>query len=93
MGAILDLPSLEWFGEYDLRVTVHIIDSSRPQNLATLFGASENDDRIILWDDGGAEKLEEERKALEALTVSLFCLAGFHRYPRNVCEPTCGFTA
>lgn len=72
MGAILDLPSPEWFGDYDPRVTVHIIDSSRPQNLATVFGAGENGDRIIIWDDGGAEKLEEERKAWEAIMVSLF---------------------
>ena len=73
MGAILDLPSSEWFGDYDPQVTVHIIDSSRPQNLATLFGAGENGDRIIIWDDGGAEKLEEERKAWEAIMVSLSC--------------------
>jgi len=73
MGAILDLPSPEWFGDYDPQVIVHIIDSSRPQNLATLFGAGENGDRIIIWDDGGAEKLEEERKAWEAIMVSLFC--------------------
>jgi cell division control protein 45 len=72
MGAILDLPSPDWFGDYDSQVTVHIIDSSRPQNLATLFGAGENGDRIIIWDDGGAEKLEEERKAWEAIMVSLF---------------------
>ena len=73
MGAILDLPSSEWFGDYDPQVTVHIIDSSRPQNLATLFGAGENGDRIIIWDDGGAEKLEEEKKAWEAIMVSLSC--------------------
>ncbi|KAF5391946.1 hypothetical protein D9757_001797 [Collybiopsis confluens] len=42
MGAILDLPSEEWFGEFRQEV-------------------------IIVWDDGGAEKLEEERKAWEAL--------------------------
>lgn len=70
MGAILDLPSAEWFGEYDIQVAVHIIDSSRPQNLSTLFGGGENGDRIIIWDDGGAEDLDEERKAWEAITVS-----------------------
>lgn len=76
MGAILDLPSSEWFGDYDPQVIVHIIDSSRPQNLATLFGTGPNGDRIIIWDDGGAEKLEEERKAWEAIMVSL-SLFGF----------------
>jgi cell division control protein 45 len=72
MGAILDLPAIDWFGEYDLQVTIHIIDSSRPQNLDTLFGTGENGDRVIIWDDGGAEKLEEERRAWEAIMVSLF---------------------
>ena len=77
MGAILDLPSPEWFGDYDPQVTVHIIDSSRPQNLATLFGAGENGDRIIIWDDGGAEKLEQEKTAFEEIMVGglhfVFC--------------------
>jgi cell division control protein 45 len=75
MGAILDLPSPEWFGEYSLQVAVHIIDSARPQNLSTLFGGGENGDRIIIWDDGGAENMEQEREAWEALMVWLvfFC--------------------
>ncbi|KAK7449691.1 DNA replication initiation factor cdc45 [Stygiomarasmius scandens] len=67
MGGILDLSSPEWFGDFDLRVTVHVIDSSRPQNLTILFGAGGNGERIVVWDDGGAAKLEEERKAWEAL--------------------------
>ena len=87
MGAILDLPSSEWFGDYDPQVSVHIIDSSRPQNLATLFGAGENGDRIIIWDDGGAEKLEEERKAWEAIMVSLF--ACFSLVPTCEVSPEC----
>jgi len=93
MGAILDLPSSEWFGDYDPQVSVHIIDSSRPQNLATLFGAGENGDRIIIWDDGGAEKLEEERKAWEAIMVSLFACFDIMSFPRNVCQPTYEFAA
>lgn len=70
MGAILDLPSPDWFGDFDPKVTVHIIDSSRPQNLSSLFGGGENGDRIVVWDDGGAERMEAERKAWEVLTVS-----------------------
>lgn len=70
MGAILDLPSPDWFGDFDPKVTVHIIDSSRPQNLSSLFGGGENGDRIVVWDDGGAEHMEAERKAWEVLTVS-----------------------
>lgn len=68
MGAITDLPSVEWFGEFGLGLTVHVIDSSRPQNLASMFAAGENAERIIIWDDGEADRLEEERKAWEALT-------------------------
>ncbi|KAL4253840.1 CDC45 family protein [Abortiporus biennis] len=68
MGAILDLPSPEWFGDFDTQLTVHVIDSSRPQNLSSLFGGGENGERIVIWDDGGAENMEEERKAWEVLT-------------------------
>jgi cell division control protein 45 len=69
MGGILDLPSSEWFGDFRLEISVHIIDSARPQNLSSLFGGGENGERIVVWDDGGAEKLSEERKAWEALMV------------------------
>ncbi|TFK55169.1 CDC45-like protein [Heliocybe sulcata] len=67
MGAILDLPSPAWFGEFSTKLTVHVIDSSRPQNLSSLFMGGENGDKIIIWDDGETEKLEDERKAWEAL--------------------------
>jgi cell division control protein 45 len=72
MGAILDLPSSEWFGDFNTKMSVHVIDSSRPQNLSSLFGARESSERIIIWDDGEAENLEEEKKAWEALAVSYF---------------------
>jgi cell division control protein 45 len=75
MGAILDLPSTEWFGDFSTKVTIHVIDSSRPQNLSTLFAAGENGERIIVWDDGDAENLDNERKAWEALTVSPILLS------------------
>ncbi|EGN96057.1 hypothetical protein SERLA73DRAFT_112122 [Serpula lacrymans var. lacrymans S7.3] len=67
MGAILDLPSVEWFGEFSTKLSVHVVDSTRPQNLSSLFGGGENGDRIIVWDDGRAENMQEERKAWEAL--------------------------
>ncbi|KAL6305383.1 CDC45 family [Sparassis latifolia] len=67
MGAILDLPSDMWFGEFNKQVSVHVIDSFRPQNLSSIFGGGENGERIVVWDDGGAENLQEERKAWEAL--------------------------
>ncbi|KAF7353604.1 Cell division control protein 45 [Mycena venus] len=68
MGGILDLPSEEWFGGFSTQMSVHVIDSARPQNLSSLFGGGEAGDRIVVWDDGSADKLDEERKAWEALT-------------------------
>ena len=76
MGGILDLPSSEWFGDFSLKTSIHVIDSSRPQNLSSLFTAGESGERIVVWDDGGAENLDEERKAWEAITVRVlipFC--------------------
>lgn len=69
MGAILDLPSSIWFGDFSAKLTVHVIDSTRPQNLGSLFGAGDAADRIMIWDDGEAENMTEERKAWEALEV------------------------
>ena len=77
MGAILDLPSPEWFGDFPTSLTVHVIDSSRPQNLSSVFGGGENGDRIVIWDDGGVEHLQEERKAWEVLAVSIGVLPYF----------------
>lgn len=71
MGAILDLSSENWFGEFSMKLTVHIIDSNRPQNLANMFSGGENGERFIVWDDGEAENMGEERKAWEALTVNM----------------------
>ncbi|KAF9453265.1 cell division control protein 45 [Macrolepiota fuliginosa MF-IS2] len=67
VGGYLDLPSPNWFGEFRTSVTIHVIDSIRPRNLSSLFGTGENGDRIIVWDDGEADKLMEEKKAWEAL--------------------------
>ena len=69
MGAILDLPSPEWFGEFEQDLRVHVIDSSRPQNLSSLFGEGDTGERVVIWDDGGAEHMQEEKKAWEVLTV------------------------
>lgn len=67
MGGVMDLPSSDWFGDFDPHVTVHIIDSARPLSLPSLFGAGENGNRFIVWDDGGAEKLEDVKRSWEAL--------------------------
>lgn len=69
MGSVLDLSSPEWFGEFNLKLNIHVIDSSRPQNLGSLFGASESAQRIIFWDDGSAEDLVEQRKSYEIMQV------------------------
>lgn len=71
MGAILDLPSPAWFGEFGPHLTVHVIDSTRPQNLASLFGGGDIGDRIVLWDDGEVDAMDAQRKAWEALEVRL----------------------
>ncbi|KZT42017.1 cell division control protein 45 [Sistotremastrum suecicum HHB10207 ss-3] len=69
MGSILDLPSNDWFGCFEENLTLHVIDSNRPQNLSSLFGSEdpEVDKRILIWDDGDAEKLTEEKKAWESI--------------------------
>ncbi|KAJ2931441.1 hypothetical protein H1R20_g5670, partial [Candolleomyces eurysporus] len=67
MGNFIDLPTPAWFGEFDLGVSIHVIDSSRPRSMANMFYPGENGERVILWDDGDAEKLTELRKAWETL--------------------------
>jgi cell division control protein 45 len=72
VGGYVDLPSPLWFGEFRVSVTIHVIDSIRPRNLSSLFGIGENGDRIIVWDDGEADNLLEERRSWEALEVCRF---------------------
>ncbi|TFK42714.1 cell division control protein 45 [Crucibulum laeve] len=67
MGGFHDLSSPEWFGEFSPQLKVHVIDSMRPYNLANLFKGGETGERILVWDDGEAEKLNEERKAWETI--------------------------
>ena len=74
MGNFIDLPTPAWFGEFDLGVSIHVIDSSRPRSMANLFYPGENGERVVLWDDGDAEKLTDLRKAWETLEVCL-CFA------------------
>jgi cell division control protein 45 len=69
IGAFLDLPSDEWFGTFPEHLKIHVIDSQRPLNLSSLFGGGPAE-RIIVWDDGGIEKLQQEREAWFALEVS-----------------------
>lgn len=69
MGSYYDLPSEELFGEFDLKVTIHVIDSARPQSLANLFTGGENGERIVTWDDGQPHKLKEEKASWEIVQV------------------------
>ncbi len=40
--------------------------------MSSLFGQGEGGERVVVWDDGGADHLEEEREAWYTLNVS-FC--------------------
>ncbi|KIO29676.1 hypothetical protein M407DRAFT_21261 [Tulasnella calospora MUT 4182] len=72
IGALLDIGGDEWFEEFPSRVTIHIIDSSRPVDLHNLFGGagateeSTAGPRVVVWDDGHADKLTKERLAFDA---------------------------
>lgn len=74
MGGVQDLPSSVWFADFSEKLTVHVIDSSRPQNLDSLYMTGGIADRIVLWDDGEADNMEEEKKAWEALQVSVLAI-------------------
>jgi cell division control protein 45 len=69
IGGLLELSSDDWFGNFNEKLTVHVIDSLRPLNLESLFAGGERGERIVVWDDGGVEKLQEEMKSWEALIV------------------------
>ena len=68
MGSILDLPSVDWFGDFDNKPTIHVIDSLRPQNLSSLFDVGD-EARVVVWDDGGADSLSAVGEAYTQLLV------------------------
>lgn len=65
-GAHLDLPGDQWFGLFPDSLHIHVIDSSRPHNLSSLYGAG-SAERIIVWDDDTVANLEEVRAAWYAI--------------------------
>ncbi len=69
MGGTYDLPLVMWFGNFDLRITVHVIDAARPQSLVALFRGGPYGDRIIIWDDGSCEQLMEVKESYESIEV------------------------
>lgn len=79
IGSLLDLPSSDWFGDFSPQITIHVIDSNRPQNLHSLFGHQPEAQRILVWDDGNAESLQKQREAYDILSVRLlFCRLSMH---------------
>jgi cell division control protein 45 len=72
-GAIIDLPSDNWFGLFPESLHIHIIDSSRPYNLSTLFGAGPAE-RIVVWDDDSVAKMDDVRASWFAIEVKCLCL-------------------
>lgn len=73
IGGVLELLNDEWFGGFD-GVTVHVIDSLRPLNLDNIFNESEQAKRIVVWDDGGITRLQEEKKSWEVVEVTVLPL-------------------
>ncbi|KAF8969933.1 CDC45-like protein [Flammula alnicola] len=71
MGNMFDLPTSDWFGDFDLKVTVHVIDSTRPISLTNLFMGGENGSRLLIWDDDDSSKMVEEKKAWEMIEYEL----------------------
>jgi len=69
MGSQLDLADKDYFGNFTLKVMIHVIDSARPQSLGNLFAGGENGERIFVWDDGDADKLGELKKSWEISEV------------------------
>lgn len=63
IGSILDLASSDWFGDFPAHVAIHVIDSTRPQSLRNLFGQDSEANRIVVWDDGTADRLELQKVA------------------------------
>lgn len=71
----MDLSLAHWFGAFSERVSVHVIDSSRPLDLVNVFSTGEAGAQIVVWDDGDIEEMKEERKAWEVVTVRVFWYA------------------
>jgi cell division control protein 45 len=91
MGGMMDLTSEGWFGGFPEKLRVHVIDSSRPQTLANFFAAGDMAERVVMWDDGGVEKLEEQRTAWEGLTVSSSCYIPQDRPNNAIVRAGCRF--
>lgn len=70
---MLDLQASEWFEGLDPHISIHLIDSSRPQSLANLFDEGPHSQRIVVWDDGTANSLEKQKDAYLRFTQLSVC--------------------
>jgi cell division control protein 45 len=69
MGSVMELARADFIDNFAESLHVHIIDSLRPQSLQNLFVGGADGERVIVWDDGGAEEMGLLRTAWEALMV------------------------
>lgn len=70
MGSLIELLTDEWFGPFPPDVTIHVIDSTRPQTLSNLFTPGREGERVRVWDDGTALTLDKYKEAHETGLVS-----------------------
>jgi cell division control protein 45 len=85
IGSLLDLSSRDWFGDFNPDITIHVIDSNRPQNLESLFSTRPEAQRIVVWDDGNVDKLRRQREAFEILSVCATSVITFP-IPKSFCQ-------
>ncbi|ELU44832.1 cell division control protein 45 [Rhizoctonia solani AG-1 IA] len=59
------------YSDFPHDVTIHVIDSTRPQNLSNLFAPGREGERVRVWDGGEALKLEKQKEAYEAFLYAV----------------------
>jgi hypothetical protein len=67
---MFDLVDDDWFGTYDPKVTIHIIDSSRPMSLRNIFARGQNAERVLIWNDEDMSQFMDIEEAWKMLEVS-----------------------
>lgn len=67
---MFDLVDDDWFGTYDPKVTIHVIDSSRPMSLRNIFARGQNAERVLIWNDEDISQLTDMEDAWKMLEVS-----------------------
>lgn len=70
IGAMFDLVDDDWFGTYDPKVTIHVIDSSRPMSLRNIFARGQNAERVLIWNDEDMAQFTDIEEAWKMLEVS-----------------------